>query len=117
MNHYIIVSRERNQIENLCIIIVPSSVVSLLLFRGQNQPTNKTNRAVEMELELRKLLLTLHGGGSRVQIPREPTIWTHLKQIESFSWTMPWTLACNFIPQIMSSPFYWLFKKKYWDLN
>jgi hypothetical protein len=69
MNNYIIVSRERNQIEKLCIIIVPSSVVSLLLLTGQNQPTNNNNGGVEMELELRKLLLTLHEG-SRVQIPR-----------------------------------------------
>jgi hypothetical protein len=49
MNNYIIVPRRGTKIEKLCIIIVPSSVVSLLLFTGQNQPTNNTNsRAVEM---------------------------------------------------------------------
>jgi hypothetical protein len=32
------------------------------------------------------------------------TIWTHLKQLESLSCTMPWTLACILVLQIMSSP-------------
>ncbi len=32
-------------------------------------------------------------------------IWTHLQQIVSLSWTLPWTLACILVLQIMSSPF------------
>ncbi len=34
----------------------------------------------------------------------EEPIWTHLKQIESLSWTLSWALACILVLQIMSSP-------------
>jgi len=36
-------------------------------------------------------------------------IWTHLKQIESLSSTMPWTLACILVLQIMSSALKFIF--------
>jgi hypothetical protein len=42
--------------------------------------------------------------GVQDQNSEEP-IWTNLKQTESLNWTMPWTLACILVLQIMSSPF------------
>ncbi len=35
----------------------------------------------------------------------EEPIWTHLKQIESLSWTLPWTLASILVLQIVTYPF------------
>ncbi len=50
--------------------------------------------------------------GSRVQIPRNQfgLIWDKLNPL---SWTLPWTIACNLVLQIMNSlSFELLFKKK-----
>jgi hypothetical protein len=38
-----------------------------------------------------------------IQIPKNQSIWTHLKQIQSLSWNLPSTLACILILQIMMS--------------
>jgi len=55
----------------------------------------------EGDLEILRLILD-EGPGSNF-------VWTHLKQIESLSWAIPWFIAWLLVLQIRSSPYSTIF--------